>query len=108
MSEGKYLPYIPESAPFTQEQRAYLNGFFAGLFSRAPTADEAPGNGAPAEKVAQPLTILFGSQTGNAEGLARRTAKEAAKRGFSPTVLEMLGFEQPKDMTGHNLRVPKG
>ena len=30
MSEA--VPVIPESAPFTPEQRAYLNGFLAGLF----------------------------------------------------------------------------
>ena len=30
------VPFIPESAPFTAEQRAWLNGFFAGIFSRAP------------------------------------------------------------------------
>ena len=28
------VPFLPESAPFTAEQRAYLNGFLAGLFSR--------------------------------------------------------------------------
>ncbi|MEP9375810.1 sulfite reductase subunit alpha [Aquabacter sp. CN5-332] len=33
------VPYLPESAPFTPEQRSWLNGFFAGLFS----ADAAPG-----------------------------------------------------------------
>ncbi|TCT08012.1 sulfite reductase subunit alpha [Aquabacter spiritensis] len=33
------VPYLPESAPFTPEQRAWLNGFFAGIFS----ADAAPG-----------------------------------------------------------------
>ena len=25
---------IPESAPFTNQQRAWLNGFFAGVFER--------------------------------------------------------------------------
>jgi sulfite reductase (NADPH) flavoprotein alpha-component len=35
------------------------------------------------------LTILFGSQTGTAEGLARKMAKEAGKRGFAATVLDM-------------------
>ena len=30
------VPVLPESAPFTAEQRAYLNGFLAGIFSRAP------------------------------------------------------------------------
>ena len=30
------VPMIPESAPFTPEQRAWLNGFFAGLLSTGP------------------------------------------------------------------------
>ena len=32
---------------------------------------------------------------------------DGSLQDISPTVLGMLGFEQPKDMTGHNLRVPK-
>ena len=28
------IPMIPDSAPFSSEQRAWLNGFFAGIFSR--------------------------------------------------------------------------
>ncbi len=31
----QFIPCLPESAPFTPEQRAYLNGFLAGLFSRS-------------------------------------------------------------------------
>src|SRR5690606_31705219 len=38
---------------------------------------------------AKPLTILWGSQTGTAESLAKQTAKEAGKRGFAPTVVDM-------------------
>ncbi len=79
------VPVIPENAPFTPEQRAWLNGFIAGILSRAP----APAAAAPA---LQPVTILFGSQTGTAEGLARRAAKEAGRRGFAPTVMDMAGF----------------
>jgi sulfite reductase (NADPH) flavoprotein alpha-component len=33
------VPVLPESAPFTAAQRAWLNGFFAGLVSRAPAGD---------------------------------------------------------------------
>ncbi|MBI1370276.1 MAG: sulfite reductase subunit alpha [Planctomycetes bacterium] len=34
------VPFLPESAPFTPAQRAYLNGFFAGLLNVDPmTAD---------------------------------------------------------------------
>ncbi|MBI3879942.1 MAG: sulfite reductase subunit alpha [Verrucomicrobia bacterium] len=85
MSQPNLIPVLPESAPFTPEQRAYLNGFFAGMFSRVPAAGPA----APAAKPLEPLTILFGSQTGNAEGLAKRIAKEAGKRGFAPTIHDL-------------------
>src|SRR5215204_1038410 len=82
-----FIPVLPETAPFTPEQRAYLNGFFAGVFSRAPTAASTA---VPYEnRTLQPLTILFGSQTGNAEKLAKRVAKEASKHGFAPTVYEL-------------------
>ena len=30
------VPFIPDNAPFTAEQRAWLNGFLAGIFSSAP------------------------------------------------------------------------
>jgi sulfite reductase (NADPH) flavoprotein alpha-component len=39
-------PLIPENAPFSEEQRAWLNGFFAGLL--APEALAAHGDQAPA------------------------------------------------------------
>lgn len=83
------VPYIPESAPFTAEQRAYLNGFLAGLFSHAPGRTATP---APVPVPLEPLTILFGSQTGNSENLARRIAREAGKRGFAPTVHDLARY----------------
>ncbi|ATC62561.1 sulfite reductase subunit alpha [Nibricoccus aquaticus] len=79
------IPLLPETAPFSPEQRAWLNGFFAGLFSRT-NSSAAP---AVAAATLQPLTILFGSQTGTSESLAKRAAKEAGKRGFAPTVVDM-------------------
>jgi sulfite reductase (NADPH) flavoprotein alpha-component len=90
MSAPAFIPQLPESAPFTPEQRAYLNGFFAGLFLRVP----APANAAPvpAGKPLEPLTILFGSQTGNAENLARRAAREAGRRGFAATIYELAKY----------------
>lgn len=90
------VPVIPDSAPFTLEQRAWLNGYLAGLFSRtAETRPGAPITPSPA-KALIPLTILFGSQTGTAEGLARRAAKEAGKRGFAAMVLDMGQTDLPK------------
>lgn len=89
MTPQALVPVLPESAPFMPEQRAYLNGFFAGLFSRASAPVAAA---APAQKTLVPLTILFGSQTGNAEKLAKRIAREAGKRGFTPTVQDLAKY----------------
>ncbi len=85
------VPVIPDSAPFTPEQRAWLNGYLAGLVARG-SVDPAVARIAPAAPAApalQPLTILYGSQTGTAEGLAKRAAKEAGKRGFAAMILDM-------------------
>ena len=40
------VPIIPESAPFSSEQRAWLNGFFAGMFSIGTNGTGSNGNGA--------------------------------------------------------------
>jgi sulfite reductase (NADPH) flavoprotein alpha-component len=85
------VPVLPESAPFTPEQRAYLNGFLAGLFSRAPVAGAAAAPPAAAHPLA-PLAILFGSQTGNSEKLAKRIAKEAGRHGFAPTIHDLARY----------------
>ena len=94
MSDPNSIPCLPETAPFTPEQRAYLNGFFAGLFSRSPLSGTASNIPARADgvKPLEPLTILFGSQTGNAEALAKRVAKEAGKRSFAPTVFDLAHY----------------
>ncbi len=97
------VPLIPDTAPFTPEQRAWLNGFFAGMFSRQPVATSArASNPAPA---LVPLTILFGSQTGTAEGLAKRAAKEAGKRNFAATILDMAQADLAKLAGEKNLLV---
>ena len=88
------LPYIPETAPFTPEQRAWLNGFLAGLFASSPGIGVPQLNGvAEPPKNAEPLLILFGSQTGTAEGLAKKVAKESQQRGFAPKVLALNDYE---------------
>jgi sulfite reductase (NADPH) flavoprotein alpha-component len=41
------VPVLPETAPFTAAQRAWLNGFFAGLLSSEPVAAAAAAQPAP-------------------------------------------------------------
>lgn len=87
------IPFIPESAPFNAEQRAWLNGFLAGLFSQVPGGAPAPQLNAASPKAGEPLVILFGSQTGSAEGLAKKLAKESESRGFMPKLAVLNDFE---------------
>lgn len=73
-------PIIPDNAPFTPEQRAWLNGFLAGLLSRG-TAPEVNASGADSR--AEPLLVLYGSQSGNAESFAKKLAKTAGGKGYT-------------------------
>jgi sulfite reductase (NADPH) flavoprotein alpha-component len=87
--------HIPETAPFTLEQRAWLNGFLAGLFAQAPAGQTpVPQLNGAVQKTGEPLLVLFGSQTGSAEGLAKKFAKESEQRGFAPSVLPLNDYEK--------------
>jgi sulfite reductase (NADPH) flavoprotein alpha-component len=75
---GNAAPYaalIPDDAPFSAEQRAWLSGFLVALLTPP---------GGPAEAAAPALSVaaLYASQTGTAEGLARKWARAAKGRGL--------------------------
>ena len=81
------IPVLPESAPFSGEQRAWLNGFLAGLFydqgaPAALAADASP-------RSAKTLLLGYGSQSGSAEGWAKKIQKEATPRGFQCELREL-------------------
>ena len=82
------IPFIPGTAPFTAEQRAWLNGYFVGLLSNAHGTENSAQAAAPPAALA-PLLIGYGSQSGTAESLAKRIAKEASSHGFAAKLLEL-------------------
>ncbi|MCC5849269.1 MAG: sulfite reductase flavoprotein subunit alpha [Verrucomicrobia bacterium] len=88
-------PVIPDNAPFSSAQRQWLNGFLAGMYSRGPAPDVGQISGDPAATPAaqKTVTLLVGSQTGTAAGLAQEAAEAAEAKGFSPTVLELNEVE---------------
>ncbi|EDY81940.1 flavodoxin domain protein [Verrucomicrobiia bacterium DG1235] len=45
---------------------------------------------------AKPVSILWGSQTGNSEGLARKISKTLGGKGFAPTVYDMADYDVTK------------
>ncbi len=98
------VPFIPDTAPFSEEQRQWLNGFLAGLFSDAAANPAALLGQAPKPALtapSAPVLILFGSQTGNAEGLAKKVKAATEKAGgFAPRLLDMAKYdaaELPKE-----------
>jgi len=70
------LKIVPDSAPFSPEQRDWLNNFFSMHLNGQ--AAGASASAAPVEKV--PITIIWGSQTGNAEGCCKKLAKSMKDR----------------------------
>ena len=73
-------------ATSTAEQRAWLSGFLAGVQAANAPAQQVP---AAPPKTRVPLTILFGTESGNAEALAMRARKSAAKLGFAVKLADM-------------------
>lgn len=93
------VPVIPDSAPFSSEQRAWLNGFLAGIFSRSESATAAPVAERPQ------LLIAYGSQSGNAETLAKRLGKEASGRGFAAQVADLDSVQPAQLIEAQNVLV---
>ncbi|MEQ1714689.1 MAG: flavodoxin domain-containing protein, partial [Hyphomicrobium sp.] len=94
------IPLLPKNAPFSAEdidalnkvvarttpvQRSWLAGFFAG-FEAAQGGAVQP---AVAARPRVPLTILYGSESGNCETLALKAKKTAQKYGLDAKVYDM-------------------
>lgn len=85
------VPVLPESAPFTALQRQWLNGYLAGLLSNA--ADPGPRLEEEHERaIRERVSVLWGSQSGNAEGLARVFGKRLIEAGFDAPVVDMADY----------------
>jgi sulfite reductase (NADPH) flavoprotein alpha-component len=112
---------LPKAAPFSEEeietlnrvvgtaspvQRAWLAGFLAGVESVQGGAVALPEQAqAQAPVAAEPLTILFATESGNSEKLASDAAKAARKLGFKPSVVDFADVELASLSKAKNLVV---
>ena len=95
---------IPKTAPFQDDQidilnsvvgtasvtqRAWLSGFLAGVEA---ASSDAPQTVAPPQ-AAEPLTIIYASESGNCETLANDLAKVARKNGLRPNLVDMADLD---------------
>ncbi len=81
-------PFIPLNAPYSETQRAWLSGFFAGMHSHMLHSA-----GSVNQANARTLHILYGSQTGNSESLATDAANSAKSHGLIPVIKSMDEIE---------------
>lgn len=100
---NKLLPTLTES------QKIWLTGYLAATQTQAAIDPKAPQTETIeniATPVAEPVveqaiskdvTILYGSQTGNAQHLAEHAGKRLTENGFNCTVLSMNDFK-PKNL----------
>ena len=108
------LPLLPDSAPFAPEhiealnavmartnaeQRQWLSGFLAGYHAATGGAQLAAPAAAPRARI--PLTILYGTESGNAEGVGADLKKAAARQGFAAKLLDMAEVS-PADLAGQS------
>ena len=82
------LPQFTNDAPYSEGQRAWLSGFFAGMH-----AHMSQNVGLSAQTDSQTITILYGSQTGSAESVANDAGIVAKAYGLTPLVKSMDEIE---------------
>ena len=89
---------IPENAPFNAEQRAWLSEFLTKALGGASVEVEPPGP-------AIPVTILWGSQTGNSEGVAKKFLKALKAGNYEPQVFDMASYDKSRLPAEKNLLI---
>ena len=100
---------LPDNAPFTGPQRMWIKGFLDGISSTLALGPGASANTVSAtpelpQTSGVPVTIAWGSQTGNSESLGKKLAKSLSAKGHKPVVKDMAELS-PDDLTslGHLL-----
>ncbi|WP_339165773.1 assimilatory sulfite reductase (NADPH) flavoprotein subunit [Bacillus sp. FSL K6-2841] len=91
----------------TDQQKIWLTGYLSAQAALAgsETATQAlsPSAAAPAQPVSKDVIVLYGSQTGNSEGLAKKTAQHLEEKGFQVTLSSMSDFKPNNLKKIHNL-----
>lgn len=79
----------------TEQQKIWLTGYLSAQAALAgsETVTPAPSAAASVQPVSKDVTVLYGSQTGNSEGLAKKTAQHLEEKGFQVTLSSMSDFK---------------
>ncbi|WP_144665549.1 assimilatory sulfite reductase (NADPH) flavoprotein subunit [Bacillus altitudinis] len=79
----------------TDQQKIWLTGYLSAQAALAGSeaVTPAPSAAASAQPVSKDVTVLYGSQTGNSEGLAKKTVQHLEEKGFQVTLSSMSDFK---------------
>ena len=95
MLNGEQLSALKQAiGGYTPLQLAWASGYLAAKSESGPVAVVESASAAKASSV---LTILYGSQTGNAKGVAKSLADQASAQGISVD-LKSMGEFKPKSI----------
>ncbi|NUP27629.1 MAG: molybdopterin-dependent oxidoreductase, partial [Nocardia sp.] len=86
-------PVLPSSAPFSERSRLWVDGLLAGMYARGTAADPAPADDPAQESRTRTVTVLWASQTGNAEDFAATAVARLTESGLHPRLLDMDSCE---------------
>ncbi|ARV46572.1 assimilatory sulfite reductase (NADPH) flavoprotein subunit [Bacillus inaquosorum] len=91
----------------TESQKIWLSGYLSAQSVSAQETAGAPAavSAAAAPAVSKEVTVLYGSQTGNAQGLAENAGKQLEQRGFQVTVSSMSDFKPNQLKKVNNLLI---
>jgi len=98
--------FIKFTETLNQNQLLWASGYLEGLLAHGSDEEETISQNTIDSTISQPvLTILFGSRTGNGEGLALKAQTEATKQGFLVRLKNMAEYNVHDLLTESNLLI---
>ena len=80
-------PVLPKGLPINGKQKNWIGGLLSGLQLQVAAM------GGFSDSAGKPITIVYGTQTGNSEAMAEEAANFAKKHGMAPKVMDMGDIE---------------
>jgi sulfite reductase (NADPH) flavoprotein alpha-component len=96
-NHGPRIPLVPDNAPFDEEQRAWLNGFLAGVLGLAASETKPAASASPLARTRSeepPAAGLESSQAGVGEALERRLLSALARLDCGQCGYSCQGYAQ--------------
>ena len=106
LSDDQIELFTRLTASLNKEQLAWVSGYLAGFSAKDISLDSLEIQEPVAETNTQDtLTVLYGSRTGNGEGLAKKALKMATDQGFKVLLKSMADYKVRDLQSEKNLLV---